>query len=177
MIVDRNPRKIRGNCPRSWLPSGGSHQQSPQPRRQRAGGGGTDPSGRISGPRISGPRHRGCFRLTDDLARWAGCRGAPDRGERHRALLRVTRDRRSAAGARRPWPRRVRDGHADRATGRPVPGHRSGQPRHGPLGEAPGPVLDRPDGRRRGGADGPARTAGSARSPRPSSSCTARPTT
>jgi len=37
MIVDRNPRNPRavvgGNGPRSWLPPGGSHQQSRQPRR------------------------------------------------------------------------------------------------------------------------------------------------
>ncbi len=40
MIVDRNPRNPRavfgGNGPRSWLPPGGSHQQSRQPRRRRA---------------------------------------------------------------------------------------------------------------------------------------------
>jgi len=37
MIVDRNPRNPRaffgGNGPRPWLPPGGRHQQSRQPRR------------------------------------------------------------------------------------------------------------------------------------------------
>ena len=37
MIVDRNPRNPRaffgGNDPRPWLPPGGRHQQSRQPRR------------------------------------------------------------------------------------------------------------------------------------------------
>ena len=97
VIVDRQGPQEGSSDPRSWLPSGGSHQQSHQPRRVRPGRAGSHCVGQntphegCNGPQCCDPaadhadglmadaylRHRGGIHA-EQPRRWGGeCDGSP----------------------------------------------------------------------------------------------------